>query len=85
MLHFGIVLSRGRGIKCFNNMDKIMDYVVGKETQFVAQKYIENPLLINNKVSIFRNNYYNQFITLEIRYETMGDRARFLPSESMVL
>lgn len=27
-----------------------MDYVVGKETQFVVQKYIENPLLINNKV-----------------------------------
>lgn len=26
-----------------------MDYVVGKETQFVVQKYIENPLLINNK------------------------------------
>jgi len=29
-----------------------MDYVVGKETQFVVQKYIENPLLINNKVAI---------------------------------
>ncbi|KAL4504141.1 hypothetical protein ABPG72_020979 [Tetrahymena utriculariae] len=42
-------LSRGRGIKCFNSLDKIMDYVVGKETQFVVQKYIENPLLINNK------------------------------------
>ncbi|EGR30770.1 tubulin-tyrosine ligase family protein, putative [Ichthyophthirius multifiliis] len=44
-----LFLSRGRGIKCFNNLDKIFDYIVGKETQFVVQKYIERPLLISNK------------------------------------
>lgn len=40
------VLSRGRGIRCFNNIYDIVDYCMGVPTQFVVQKYIENPLLI---------------------------------------
>lgn len=43
---FYIVLSRGRGIKCFNNLYDIADYCLGRDTQFVIQKYIEKPLLI---------------------------------------
>jgi tubulin monoglycylase TTLL3/8 len=42
-------LSRGRGIKCFTNFEKIMDYIMGKETQYVVQKYIENPLIIKSR------------------------------------
>ena len=44
-----LVLSRGRGIKCLNNLYDIANYCLGKDCQFVIQKYIENPLLINVK------------------------------------
>ena len=44
-----IVLSRGRGIKCCTNLSDILDSSIGKETQYVVQKYIENPLIIENR------------------------------------
>ena len=34
------VLSRGRGIKCLSDLTDILDYSLGKETQYVVQKYI---------------------------------------------
>ncbi|KRX02871.1 hypothetical protein PPERSA_04074 [Pseudocohnilembus persalinus] len=43
-------LSRARGIKLFTSIDKILDLTVGKsKIQYVAQKYIENPLIIKRK------------------------------------
>lgn len=39
-------LSRGRGIDVFNQLCEILDYGRGKETQWVVQKYIENPLIV---------------------------------------
>ena len=33
-------LSRGRGIRCFNNLFDIMYYCCFKDVQFVVQKYI---------------------------------------------
>ena len=42
-------MSRGRGIKTFNNLEEILDYVVGKNISWVAQKYIEKPLLIRKR------------------------------------
>jgi tubulin monoglycylase TTLL3/8 len=33
-------LSRGRGIKCFSKINDILDLVIGKDIQYVAQKYI---------------------------------------------
>lgn len=41
-------LSRGRGIRVFNNLDELLGYADvenHKECQWVSQKYIENPLL----------------------------------------
>lgn len=43
------VLSRGRGIKCISDLTDILDYSLGKDTQYVVQKYIENPLIINRR------------------------------------
>ena len=43
------LLSRGRGIKCFNNLPKILDFVFQKKIPYVCQKYIENPLIIKRK------------------------------------
>lgn len=42
-------LSRGRGIKCAVKLSEILDCTLNKTSQFVVQKYIENPLLIRNK------------------------------------
>ena len=38
--HIILVLSRGRGIKCLNNLYDIANYCLGKDCQFVIQKYI---------------------------------------------
>jgi hypothetical protein len=35
-----LVLSRGRGIRCYNNLYDIMAYCCGGTGQFVIQKYI---------------------------------------------
>ena len=43
---FILVMSRGRGIRCFNNIYDITDYCLGGTGQFVIQKYIEHPLVI---------------------------------------
>ena len=34
------VLSRGRGIRCYNNLYDIVTYCCGGTGQFVVQKYI---------------------------------------------
>lgn len=44
-----IVLSRGRGIRCFNTISQILDYIISKKIPYVCQKYMENPLIIHQK------------------------------------
>jgi tubulin monoglycylase TTLL3/8 len=42
-------LSRGRGIKCVDNLSAILIQIKSGSNQFVIQKYIENPLIIMNR------------------------------------
>jgi tubulin monoglycylase TTLL3/8 len=39
-------LSRGRGIKCMSNLNDIFKFIKRNSNLYLAQKYIENPLLI---------------------------------------
>ncbi len=42
-------LSRGRGIRIFNSLAEILDYGRSREQQYIAMKYIENPMTIMNR------------------------------------
>ena len=42
-------LSRGRGIQVFSNLDEIEEYTKGKDRNWIVQKYIENPLIVNSR------------------------------------
>lgn len=42
-------LSRGRGIKLYDNLSEIQQYTKGKDCNWVIQKYIEHPLLYKGK------------------------------------
>jgi len=44
-----IALSRGRGIHVSNNLQEILHYIVSSNYEFIAQKYIENSLLIEGR------------------------------------
>ena len=39
-------LSRGRGITCMNSFNEILQFLKTNSNQYIAQKYIENPLII---------------------------------------
>lgn len=52
-------LSRGRGIKCVDNLETIMNQMRSGANQFIIQKYIENPLIINKKKVIVLFNEKN--------------------------
>lgn len=42
-------LSRGRGIACYNSLPAILNHIKVKDTEWVAQKYLENALIVKNK------------------------------------
>jgi len=42
-------MSRGRGIILFKNLVEILDHTGNKEAQWIAQKYIENQLIVKKR------------------------------------
>jgi tubulin monoglycylase TTLL3/8 len=41
--------SRGRGIVLYKQLVEILDLCKSKESQFIAQKYIENTMIVKNR------------------------------------
>lgn len=42
-------LSRGRGIACYDNLIDILNHIKVKGSEWVAQKYLENVLIVKNR------------------------------------
>ncbi|KAK1929832.1 Tubulin glycylase 3B [Phytophthora citrophthora] len=95
-------MSRGRGIRVFNDLDQLLEYVDvenHKECQWVAQKYIENPLLLcKRKFDIrqwvlvtgwdpltvwFNDNCYLRFSSEEYSTEDLSDQYVHLTNNSI--
>lgn len=60
-------LSRGRGIKCLDNIEKILDTIVVKDIRWVAQKYIENPLIIKKRKVLSNTIFLFIYFQFDIR------------------
>ena len=92
-------MSRGRGIKTFNNIDEILDYIIGKEISWVVQKYIENPLVLKKRKFDIRqwvlltdfkpfrvwsyDECYVRFCATEYAPENLKDRKIHLTNNSV--
>ncbi|CAI2374863.1 unnamed protein product [Moneuplotes crassus] len=92
-------LSRGRGIQVFSNLDDIIEYTRGKEKNWIAQKYIENPMIVNqrkfdlriwvfvsdlNPLTIwFWNKPYVRFPAADYNAENLKDRFVHLTNNSV--
>lgn len=94
-----IDLSRGRGIRCAVKLPEILDQVLGKDIQYVVQKYIENPLVImNRKFDIrqwvlvedynppkvwFYEESYLRFCAEEYNMDNVGNKFMHLTNNSI--
>lgn len=95
-------MSRGRGIRVFNNLEQLLEYADvenHKECQWVAQKYIENPLLVcKRKFDIrqwvlvtswdpltvwFNQDCYLRFSSEEYSMEDLSDQYVHLTNNSI--
>ncbi|TYZ62845.1 hypothetical protein PybrP1_005516, partial [[Pythium] brassicae (nom. inval.)] len=95
-------MSRGRGIRVFNNLELLLEYADvenHKECQWVAQKYIENPLLVcKRKFDIrqwvlvtswdpltvwFNQDCYLRFSSEEYTLEDLSDQYVHLTNNSI--
>ena len=92
-------LSRGRGIQVFSHLEEIEEYTRGKDHNWIVQKYIENPLIVNNRKFDLRiwvlvtdlnpltiwfwNKPYCRFPAADYNTENLNDRFIHLTNNSV--
>ncbi len=93
-------MSRGRGIFLADHLDHILDFVKTGQTQWIIQKYLENPQIVEGKkfdirqwvlvtsfsplAVWFYDNSYLRFSWEDYDVKTLGDRMKHLTNYSVI-
>ena len=59
-------LSRGRGIKVYKSLSKILNFFEGKDNPWIIMKYIENPLILRTLGCVRKVNNFHQILNFSL-------------------